>query len=155
TLLDAVDALAEAGDAHDELVGRGLVHAALGVDPRHDADDVAARGDVHLVLRGLHQLAPVGAGDVDVVLVAAEPARLRDLEPGHVHRAVALLGGRDVHRAVRHHRTVQHREAVLAGLAVLEDLLLLVEVEARRSHERHVIDVVEGVEAELVRLVFA
>jgi hypothetical protein len=48
-LLDAVDVLAEAGDAHDQLVRRGLVHAALGVDAGEHAGHVARGRDEQLV----------------------------------------------------------------------------------------------------------
>ena len=107
-----------------------------------------------LVLLALDELAAVGARDLDVVLVAVEPAGLGRLEPGHIHRTEALLGGWNVHVAVGDDRSIQDREAVLTDFTVLKQLLLLRIRQARCGHDGHVVAVVEGVQSELVCLVF-
>src|SRR3954468_4918069 len=126
-LLALAHVVLEAERAAHDLVGRGLVDAALAVGARVHAGDVARRGNE------------------DVALV-----RVVDLDPREVVRAVLGVArlGQLVDAARDGLRRVEDREPILAGLAVRQQRVL----HRRRGlaggrDDRDLVDLVEALEA--------
>ena len=118
-------------DAQDDLVGRGLVDAALRVAPRVNADDVTARWDVAHV-----PTAPEGIAD-------DHPRVVKRAERGVVVLALGLHGLElGALRGIEHGEAIAHQRAM-----VDERVLHVLRRLSRHGDDADVVDVFQRMDA--------